>query len=73
MLAGRITWRELWDFVVHLPRGSATSRALYGEAAAWSVEAHLLAHLWDAYASTHTPQGKRAPTIPRPSPAPPPE
>lgn len=68
VLSGRMTWRELWDFVVYLPRESALSRAMYGEAALWSPEAHILAALWDSHASVHTPKGRTAPTFPRPAP-----
>jgi hypothetical protein len=66
VLSGRMTWRELWDFVTYLPRESALTRSLYGDAALWSVEAHILASLWDAYAATHSAKGRPAPTFPRP-------
>lgn len=42
-----MTWRELRTFVRHLPRDSAYSRSVHGEAADWSTTDHLLAHTYN--------------------------
>lgn len=62
---GEMTWRELRDFVAHLPRNSALGRELHGEAAEWTPTTHAVASLWDWYAAVHTGRGK-PPIYPRP-------
>lgn len=44
----RLTWRDLWVIVHHLPAGAALSRAVAGEDALWALTDHLLAVLIDA-------------------------
>jgi len=64
---GEMTWRELRDFIANLPRGSATYRSLYGDAADWTPEVAILADFWDIYAATHHDRRKgKPPTYPRP-------
>lgn len=48
LYTGDMTWRELWDFMQHLPPESATSRVLYGEAALWTPSTTAVAHAADA-------------------------
>lgn len=63
-----MTWRELKVFLEHLPRDSATSRSLFGEAADWTPTTHVVASLWDIYAATHHDRRKgKPPTYPRPT------
>jgi len=62
---GEMTWRELRDFIAHLPRNSATGRSLFGEVADWTPEAEVLANIWEWYAAVHSEKGQQ-PTYPRP-------
>ncbi|MEU6141397.1 hypothetical protein ABZ848_13635 [Streptomyces sp. NPDC047081] len=50
---GRLTSRRLAVLVRHLPRDSATLRALHGEAADWTVTDHLLAAAVDQLAEAN--------------------
>jgi hypothetical protein len=61
-----MTWRELKVFITHLPPGSATHRAMYGEAAEWTPTTHVVASLWDAFTQVHTPKNKTHHPYPRP-------
>ncbi|MEV5606814.1 hypothetical protein [Streptomyces sp. NPDC052225] len=50
---GRLTTRRLAVLVRHLPRDSALTRELVGEAAEWTVTDHLLAHIADQLAEAN--------------------
>lgn len=48
-----MSWRELWDFVAHLPPGSAIHRALWGPAAHWTPDTHAIADVYDLLAMVY--------------------
>jgi hypothetical protein len=76
LLDGTLSWRRFWALVENLPADSATARAEIGPEAAWPVEAHLMAGVYDQLAlanwqraSIHRGNGRppeRPKAIPRP-------
>jgi hypothetical protein len=67
----RLTWRDLFVIVKHLPDSSAVRREVLGEQGAWDVKAHLLAGVFDLLAAANWQRGgdehaKRPERLPRP-------
>lgn len=68
----RLTWRDLWVIVHHLPRTSALSRAIGGSDAEWGLTDHLLAVAVDAIEVGNwqrASSGRKSP-LPKPKPVP---
>lgn len=53
----RLSWRDLYVIVTHLPDTSALRREVLGEHAAWDVKAHLLAGIFDVLAVANWQRG----------------
>lgn len=66
IFTGEMTWRELKVFIRHLPRESATSREMFGEAASWGPEAYVLADVVDVLIAANSEKGKKPKPYPRP-------
>lgn len=59
---GRMSLRRLWVLVSKLPQDSNVSRAVHGEEADWTLEAHLLAQIANlTIAANGQRGGKRVP------------
>ncbi len=65
----QLSWRDLWVIARGLPRDSATVRAIRGEAADWTPNTYLLAHIadllaianWQRAGRSSSPRPKRVP------------
>lgn len=62
-----MTWRELANFIRHLPHDSATHREVFGEAASWTPDTHALANVFDVLVAVNTEKGKTPKQYPRPA------
>lgn len=65
LYAGRMTWREVRDFLLNLPQDCATNRCLFGPAARWSQETHLLADIAEILGAAYS--DNKAKPYPRPA------
>ncbi len=65
-----MTWRELSAYVKHLPQDSALGRELYGEAADWTTDTHMLAYAIDLLAGANWQRGGGKARRPKPFPRP---
>jgi hypothetical protein len=69
----RLSWRRLLILVERLPQDSATTRAIQGEDAAWSLADHLMAAAVDALNIANwqrSEDGSKGRNRPRPIPRP---
>lgn len=75
LLDGTLSWRRFLVLVNQLPLDSATARAEIGDAAAWPIEAHLMAGVYDQLAQANWQRSVihgrgRMPPKPKPIPRP---